>query len=194
MNHSGEVKEAELSAEISIKHLEDWHLRWRPFMIEKLKEIPPEKHPQHQHWNWLKKHQALDGQLSMRSYAVTSDNETQGMMWVRTTGFSQIPGANGKPIVYIEYIESAPWNVCTLQNPVKYRGIGRILLGAAIELSQKEEFKGRIGLHALSQAEPFYHGCGFSDLGVDHNYHNLRYYEMTEQQARQFLTPGETNV
>jgi hypothetical protein len=68
----------------------------------------------------------------------------------------------------------------------RFKGIGRILLGAAISLSFHEEFAGRIGLHALPQAEDWYrHVCGMTDLGVDGK--KMRYFEMTEAQAKAFL-------
>lgn len=59
---------------------------------------------------------------------------------------------------------------------------------AAIAFSEQEGFKGRIGLHSLPQAENFYRDrCGMIDLGPDATYQNLRYFEMTPDQAKAFL-------
>jgi hypothetical protein len=54
-------------------------------------------------------------------------------------------------------------------------------------LSEEEGFKGRIGLHSLPQADEFYRLRGMTDLGTDQTNQNLRYFEMTAEQARAFL-------
>ena len=81
-----------------------------------------------------------------------------------------------------------------LFDPPRYRGVGTILIRAAIELSKIEEFKGRIGLHSLPQANHFYaNTCGMTDLGIettDKNHEGLRYFEMTPEQAQAFIEKG----
>jgi hypothetical protein len=57
---------------------------------------------------------------------------------------------------------------------------------AAVEASIDLEFKGRIGLRALSKAEPFYERHGMTCLGRDIDDPN-KYYEMTPEQAQAFL-------
>jgi hypothetical protein len=65
------------------------------------------------------------------------------------------------------------------------------MIRAAIALSEELEFKGRIGLHSLPQANSFYaNTCGMSDLGMDADYQNLRYFEMTPEQAEAFIAKG----
>jgi hypothetical protein len=55
------------------------------------------------------------------------------------------------------------------------------------------EFKGRIGLHSLPQANAFYaNTCGMTDLGFDQDYEGLRYFEMTPGQAEAFIAKGGT--
>lgn len=58
---------------------------------------------------------------------------------------------------------------------------------AAIAVSEDEGFKGRLGLHSLPQADDFYRKIGMTDLGQDAAYQNLRYFEMTSEQARAFF-------
>ena len=66
------------------------------------------------------------------------------------------------------------------------------LIIAAIAFSRSNEFKGRIGLHSLPQANQFYTvTCGMTDLGPDPKYHNLRYFEMTPDQATTFVERKE---
>lgn len=183
LSAKGDDCPAELHFGIKPEHLSDWLYKWQPFLEEKLKNIPAALRPQHPHWNWLKKQMVYGGQIAMSSYAITCNGETQGLMWVNKTKYSQMEAAKGKPLVYIEFLSSAPWNDRRLQSPVCYKGVGSIMVKAAINLSVDEEFKGRIGLHSLPQAEPFYNKMGLCDLGIDHSHQSLRYYEMTEEQA-----------
>ncbi|SIT53919.1 conserved hypothetical protein [Mesorhizobium prunaredense] len=61
------------------------------------------------------------------------------------------------------------------------------MIRAAIEVSQEEGFRGRIGLHSLPQSAGFYErACGMSDLGIDGTKENLRYFEMTSEHAALF--------
>ncbi|WP_314964497.1 GNAT family N-acetyltransferase, partial [Bradyrhizobium cosmicum] len=65
--------------------------------------------------------------------------------------------------------------------------VGSALITAAIALSEDEGFKGRLGLHSLPQADDYYRKIGMTDLGQDVAYQNLRYFEMTSEQARAFF-------
>ena len=101
--------------------------------------------------------------------------------------FAQEPSQLNKPIVDIDLLATAPWNRPQLTDQPQFKEIGRLLLAGAISLSVSEEFAGRIGLHALPQAETWYRDvCGMTDLGVDGT--NMRYFEMTESQARAFIS------
>ncbi len=71
-----------------------------------------------------------------------------------------------------------------------YRKAGDLLLRAAILLSRETGWEGRVGLHALPQAESFYRDRHMSDLGIDSAYQGLRYFEMTPEQS-QWLMEGE---
>ena len=56
-----------------------------------------------------------------------------------------------------------------------------------------EGFKGRIGLHSLPQSNNFYaNKVGMTDMGQDEEYQNLRYFEMTPEQAEAFIEKGRT--
>lgn len=69
----------------------------------------------------------------------------------------------------------------------KYKGLGAQLLAAAVQQSLMEGFRGRIGLHALRDGEPFYAGRGMTRVGPDAHYHNLVYFEFTAAQAMLFV-------
>ena len=96
----------------------------------------------------------------------------------------------GKPLIYIDYLETAPWNwrIPQLQQPGKLSGLGSLMVRAAILQSTEEGLQGRVGLHALPQAESFYAAvCGMTDLREDSTYQNLHYFEVTREQAIRFL-------
>ncbi|GEO01889.1 MULTISPECIES: hypothetical protein [Sphingomonadaceae] len=194
---NGKLEEAELWDAITEKQLGDWEAEWIPELfkaIQKLHRAGVERvhWPQSRHWNWRQKTRALQGMLAHPGFSIVCNGTTQGMMIVDiTTHRCRVESQKGKDLVYVEYVENAPWNRPELADPPLYRGIGSILIRAAIALSIEEEFKGRIGLHALPQSNGFYaNTCGMTDLGIDASYHGLRYFEMTPEQAESFIAKG----
>lgn len=193
----GEPEAAELWDGITEQQLTDWEGEWMPELfkaVQRLRRAGVERRhwPQSRHWNWRKKADALQGILAHPGFSIVCGGVTQGMMIVdTTTKRCRIDSQKGKNLVYVEFVENAPWNRSELFNPPRYRGIGSILIRAAIALSQEEEFRGRIGLHSLPQANSFYaNTCGMTDLGADHQYDGLRYFEMTREQAEAFIAKG----
>jgi hypothetical protein len=131
--------------------------------------------------------------LGHPGFSIVCEDITQGMMILDTTSKRcRIEVQNGGHLAYVEFLETAPWNRPELLfDPPRFRGIGTLLIRAAIELSKEHEFKGRIGLHSLPQANSFYaNTCGMMDLGPDPSYENLRYFEMTPEQAEAFIEKG----
>jgi hypothetical protein len=93
-------------------------------------------------------------------------------------------------LVYVHFVEAAPWNRTVLGKP-RFRGVGSVLVGSAVEASLEAGYHGRIGLHSLRQADGFYRdSCGMTDLGPDSEYFNLRYFEMSDTQAIEFMNKG----
>lgn len=195
----GQGVEAELWDCITEKQLTDWECEWMPELYNAIQRmhkqgIPPRQWPQNRHWNWRMKAQAMQGLLATPGFSVMCGGVTQGMMFLeRAVHRCRIPEQKDKHLVYVEFLESAPWNRRELLfDPPRYRGVGSLLMRAAIELSKDEGFKGRIGLHALPQANGWYlNSCGMTDLGADQDKQNLRYFEMTEVQAEAFIAKGE---
>ena len=170
---------AELYDSILPKHLEDHEQHWKPIIGQQA--------TQHGHWDWRKKMAAYSA-LSYQSFAIESSGLTQGMMIVNTIKRCRIPTQANKHLVYVEYLEAAPWNRGSTPT---LKGIGTVLMAAAIQLSIDEGNHGRVGLHSLPQADSFYRDrCGMTDLGPDNSYHPkyaLRYFEITEAQAASYL-------
>ncbi|MEQ8283556.1 MAG: GNAT family N-acetyltransferase [Parvibaculum sp.] len=189
---SGESVEAELRDAIEQAQLDDWQTKWQPAMFDVLRElarqgVPRSQWPQSWHWNWEQKAARVAGLLAFRGFSVVARGETQGLAQVDLSKMSREASQVGKPLVYVEYLEVAPWNRVELGKMPRLRGVGSALVTAAVALSCEEGFKGRLGLHSLPQADDFYRKIGMADLGQDPASQNLRYFEMTVDQARIFL-------
>lgn len=196
---SGQPVLAELWEAVTEQQLADWEAEWMPELFRSIQRMHragvERRHwPQNRHWNWRRKADVLQRLLTHQGFSIMCDGVTQGMMFVDvSTHRARIEHQRGQHLVYVEFVENAPWNRRELTGGApRYRGVGSVLIGAAIALSQAEEFKGRIGLHSLPQANAFYaNTCGMTDLGIDPEYQNLRYFEMTPEQAEAFIQRGE---
>jgi hypothetical protein len=187
---------AELRQPISDADLLDWQQTWIPEVanvVQKLRAqgMPRANWPQSWHWNWAAKVHSIQGLLGQDTFSLRAEGRLQGLMQLNLTKSSRIENQKGKPLVYVEYLETAPWNrPSPFQGPL-LSGVGSVFVATAINRSIEEEFKGRVGLHALPQSENFYRDkCGMTDLGNDPNYQNLRYFETTPEQAVAFLGGG----
>jgi len=180
---AGQLVKAELHDTILQRHLDDHKHQWKPLIAAQSE--------QHGHWNWEWKWSHFSPQLSYQFVALECNGQTQGLMIVNTIKRCRIQQQANKHLVYVEYLEAAPWNRRDIPNWVRYKGVGTVLLAAAIQLSIDEGNHGRIGLHSLPQADTFYRDkCGMTDLGPDASYSPkmpLRYFEMTETQAAAFI-------
>lgn len=145
-------------------------------------------HFEHAHWQWAAKVKASAHLLSCPTLAIEHDGVAQGLMLLKTDGhFGKLPSEAGKPLVYIVYLAVAPWNLRVVAQQPRFTGVGMVLLNAAIQLSLDAEFKGRVGLHSLPQAEGFYERQGLQCLGVDPDKEGLNYYELSPQAASEFI-------
>ena len=193
----GEPEAAELWDAITERQLADWEGEWMPALFDAMRRlkragVERRKWPQSRHWDWRRKVEALQGMLANPGFSIVCDDLMQGMMIVDTAKHRcRIDNQRGQHLVYVEFVENAPWNRAELFTPPRYRGVGSILIRAAVSLSEESEFHGRIGLHSLPQANGFYaNTCGMTDLGTDPDREGLRYFEMTPEQARAFVTKG----
>lgn len=194
----GQPVPAQLMDSITERQLADWEGEWMPELFKAMQRLSragvERRHwPQSRHWDWRRKVEALQEMLAYPGFSIVCDGLTQGMMIVdTTTKRCRIDSQKGQHLVYVNFVENAPWNRAELFDPPRYRGVGSILIRAAVTLSDEWEFHGRIGLHSLPQANGFYaNSCGMTDLGTDSDYEGLRYFEMTPEQARAFIAKGE---
>lgn len=191
---TGKPVEAVLVDGVTIREVSLAEVSWKPHIEAKENQlvkdkVPREKWPQHLHWDWTRKHKKTSRLLAYRWLGIELEEKMQGLMLLDTvTTVGRLPEQVGKPLVYVHYLATAPWNSTELTSTPQYGWIGRVFVSAAIQVSQAEGFKGRLGLHALPQAESYYAEiCGMTELGQDPSRENLRYFEMTAAQAAKFL-------
>jgi GNAT superfamily N-acetyltransferase len=190
--------EAELLDTIGERQLLDWQFQWRRILETYLRRLADNgvtrqglDWPQSWHWDWRAKVDEVRGLLGHTGYSVICRDVTQGMMRLDLASrLARLDGQVGKPLVYIDYLEIAPWNWHEpYADPPLYRGIGQVLIRTAIQRSFDEGFHGRVGLHSLPQAVTFYERCGFTNLGTNPNEYRglLPYFEITTEKARTFI-------
>ena len=200
-NKTGAPVEAELFDEVTVEHFIETQQEWRPIVFKAARQLAAHGHreliPQHFHWDWAAKAPEL-GVLANTFYGIRYDNKLQGLMKVEIVGEfcrCRLPEQDGKALVYVDYVEVAPWNLKVLMAGLgekpRFNAIGTRLVEAAVRKSIEEECKGRIGLHSLPVTEPFYSKiCGMTPVGRDSAKQNLLWLEYTPEQAKRFLGEG----
>ena len=190
--------DAERWSTIGEKNLADWEAEWIPALHVQLKVLHQSGvnrslWPQSRKWDWRDKQAAIELSLANQSFAIVAQGTTQAMMIVDLTKRARLQSQLLQHLVYVDFLEVAPWNRHDLQGGTPcFTGAGSILIGTAIEFSRLQGFKGRVGLHSLPQSNSFYaNACGMEDLGADPNYANLRYFEMTPDAAERFMKKGK---
>lgn len=205
--HSGKAEDALLYDVINEKHIQDFENLWQPILKNKANEIR-DRHTnsgnlnkmaylvelgeygiQDWHWNWRELCKSIDGQLIYRTFAIECQKTLQGFMLTNLGVPCKMHQQKNMPMVYIERLTVAPWNRIQLEKNINYKYIGKVLIAVAISSSIEEDFEGRIGLHSLPQAHEYYEKkVGMTNLGPDRSHEDLSYYEMTPEQAKQFLS------
>lgn len=202
---TGTVIAAELHDSLSLGDLLDAQALWAPGKIGIAKEclrrgLDRSAWPQSLHWNWADKASALQpyapGPLSsFRPFGLSAEAKWQGILLACCVGHHAKIGAPGRDLVYVDFVETAPWNwdVPQIEQTRQLAGLGRQLLELAVQWSDDLGFRGRTGLHSLPQSDAFYRdACKMTDFGEDASYQPrlarpLRYFEFSESQAKSFL-------
>jgi hypothetical protein len=192
-NDSGELVDATLRVRIDGPYARVVDDAWLTFLAAAAAQAKVQgkqlAHLEHGHWNWEAKVAESARLLSCPTLAIECEGETQGLMLLKTDGhFAELASEKGKPLVYVTYLATAPWNLAAIVEKPRFAGIGTVMLRAAVQFSLDVEFKGRLGLHSLPQAEGFYECHGLHDLGVDPDKEHLKYYELSPEAAAKFLS------
>ncbi len=145
--------------------------------------------PQSLHWDWARKAPELK-LLVNSACGLVCQGDWQALMITKTQPYqARLAGDRGKPLVYVDFLEVAPWNwpIPQLQQRARFKACGSVLLRQAVAQSRREGFHGRLGLHALPQAESYYERCGMTRVAVDAAKEDLVYFEFGRSEAQQFL-------
>jgi hypothetical protein len=137
---------------------------------------------EHSHWEWQRKAGSVRAGRHVL-VAVRCEGAVQGLMAV----LQDVRPARldkGGHVVYVDYLESAPWNLKLSPDPPRFLGVGTVLMAEAVRISREKRLGGRVGLHSLPQAETFYsQRCQMTLVGPDPGYENLTYFEYTTGQV-----------
>jgi hypothetical protein len=151
---------------------------------DKWLEIQGNLEVQDQHWQWRTKCSIAPG-TNRRVFSLLNTSAVEAAMLLLSGKTSRDPSVT-LPILYVDYVAVAPWNRKSFQNPQRFRHLGTLMIGAAVELSRGLGLEGRCGLHSLPQSEGFYRRIGMRDYGHDAAYSSLRYFEFDASGARNF--------
>jgi hypothetical protein len=147
--------------------------------------------PEHSHWDWEQKASRLR-YLAYQCWGIECRAQVQGLVLLRTAGTISRLGPNpSRELVYVSYLEVAPWNLKLFTDTPCFGAVGSRLMEVAVRISQEDGFHGRVGLHSLPQAESFYaDSCGMTRGGPDPACENLMYFEFDPEKANAFLKGG----
>lgn len=198
-NATGQAVEAEIFDEVTVEHFIETQQEWRPLVLKAARQLAARGSrqliPQHFHWDWTTKAPELK-ELANTFYGIRHGDQLQGLMKLESIGqycSCRLPEQAGKSLIYVDYIEVAPWNLKVLMNALgekpRYNVIGSRLIEAAVLKSKEEDCKGRLGLHSLPMTDSFYiNTCRMTPVGRDPGKQNLLWLEYTPDQAENFLS------
>ena len=186
----GEATEAVVVSGLTLSEVASAQNAWLTFLRGAIQDAF--NLPEHKHWDWMRKARYARYRSEYRLYGIECDGQMQGLMLVSVSKRCRLPIQADEPLVYVDYLSTAPWNLRNLTATPRFAGVGRTLLFSAIMQSRTLGFEGRVGLHSLPQAEVFYtQTCGMTDTGDDAAEYGLRYFEMTTAQADEFTRKGQ---
>ena len=99
-------------------------------------------------------------------------------------------GADGD-LLYVEYVQAAPWNERSAGAKRRFAGLGGLLLVVAAQLSREEGLHGRLGLHSKQEVEGFYERHQLRSYGPDSDEDGFVYFEGGNEWAYEFLKRAE---
>ena len=167
---------------LALDVLFDAEEQWCVHRVRVLRELaaagvydPGRGWPESVHWNWAMKAATcqparLESAGDVRLFGVETAGQWQALLFGLSEGHGTRLGTVGRPLVYVDFVEVTPWNwdVPLLGRVGRFRGAGVQLIELAVRWSLGLGFGGRVGLHALQQAETFYDDrCRMQNLGAD---------------------------
>lgn len=200
--HQEKVVDALLHVGLTDAQIRQAQQEWEPIRKQSIAALhqqgrPVGELPKHWGWDWTRKISRLGNPL-LGFYGIECEGKMQGLLEVAKEGhLAKLPVQKGRPLIYVKYIETAPWNIKFLEPKPRFGGIGARLMRVAVELSLSEDCKGRVGLHSLpgsKQGEPewFYQNvCNMEPIEAERDGEGLLYFELTSENADKFLKGGK---
>jgi hypothetical protein len=147
-----------LLSEIGQRHIDDYQNLWQ--------ELLQRYQQEDKFWSWAFKQQVFLSRENYEGFAIEVAGRTEGLMMIETQQHrSQL--TSGQPLVYVMSIASAPWNRRAILRPPEFQGVGTALLLFARQRSIDLGYGGRVGLHALPDAERFYENRNMIQIDPD---------------------------
>jgi hypothetical protein len=134
--------------------------------------------PENDSSDWQDKAATAPGDLHQLVGVAT--DEIQGMMMVALVPQpSRKLGREDQPVLYIEYLDIAPWNLPEYAGEhARYRRVGISLLAVAVEMGVVLGCERRLALRSLPNSRLFYEQVGFERIGFDES-ENLDWFELS---------------
>lgn len=140
---------------------------------------------EHLHWDWRNKIDSVEEGKHLL-LALECEGEVQGLAAILTA--PRRSRFTGEAAAYVDYLESAPWNLKGPLTSPRFIGVGTLLIAEVVRLSLETGLDGRVGLHSLPQAESFYESrCRMTNFGEDPGYYDLTDFEFVGQDAIEWL-------
>lgn len=163
------------------RHIDMWHNQWKDHLSD-----PAAR------WDWGEIFSSMLIDTTKKGFCIEYQNRLQGILVVT---YKDMTNRDGKPIVFVEYIATAPWNrpdnILT-KNKGHFSLIGSYLLKCAVELSQTLGYEGRIALESEPEAKEFYERMGMENKGaIDAEY---PYFEFSKNNALAFIKQSEMEI
>ena len=112
---------------------------------------------EHDHWNWRNKAESVEDGRHML-VAIECEDRWQGVMAVARLPRSSRLG--GGSLVYVDYLETAPWNLRSSASAPRFKAVGMALLVDAVRLSIETGFGGGVACTRYPRPNRFTPGVG----------------------------------
>lgn len=157
-----------LLTEITQKHLDDFATFWK----SRIKSNQEEE----SYWNWDIKNRIYLSRDNYEGYTIECQQIAQGFILIETQNHRSWVNQKHK-LVYVQILETAPWNRRSFQPLPTYKLVGTALLKFAQLRSEELGYRGLVGLHSLPKSESFYRQMKMIDCGRDEEREQLTYFE-----------------
>lgn len=128
---------------ISDENLADWQAKWLSEQYRSIVRIIEGggnvlDHADSSKWNWRKKVSFMRLNPRQRGFSLVYQGVTQGMIIVDISKKCKHPAQKNENLVYIDYIQVAPWKNRKLNgNSVRFSGLARSLCGRLLNTAKR---------------------------------------------------------